>query len=211
MNGFNHQKGLKVETDLLLIRYLAAALTLAMLPAGEMWSVVTLSPRNSKACAFSSDWGGGTSLLWKRKRLDMNHCRSTNIRSPEQPGAPLRSTYRMCSTEQRPETKGNWATRPVTSPKAASTESGIRHICLCVQSCRTPLFIISRGHGETRVAHSSLISHLWHRGWRTYQFAKERRWSDISGLVIPGVKYWVWTFNVVPKCVPFLKDKKDYL
>lgn len=50
----------------MLSRYLAAALTLAMLPAGEMWSVVTLSPRNSRAWAFSIDWGGWTSLHWER-------------------------------------------------------------------------------------------------------------------------------------------------
>ena len=49
----------------LLSRYLAAALTLEMLPAGEMWSVVTLFPRNSRAWASSMERGGCTSLLWK--------------------------------------------------------------------------------------------------------------------------------------------------
>lgn len=48
-----HQREKKKMVDgqrhLLLSRYLAAALTRAMLPAGEMWSVVTLSPRNSRA------------------------------------------------------------------------------------------------------------------------------------------------------------------
>lgn len=56
------------NTDRLLSRYLAAALTLAMLPAGEMWSVVTLFPRNSKTWEFSIDWGAGTSLLWDTHR-----------------------------------------------------------------------------------------------------------------------------------------------
>ena len=37
----------KGNTDPRLERYLAAALFLAMLPAGEMWSVVTESPRFS--------------------------------------------------------------------------------------------------------------------------------------------------------------------
>lgn len=65
---------LKFKTHRLLCRYLAAALTLAMLPAGEMWSVVTLSPRKSKAWAFSIDWGAGKSSPWgvkmfKRKRV----------------------------------------------------------------------------------------------------------------------------------------------
>lgn len=62
--------GAERETDRLLSRYLAAALTLAMLPAGEMWSVVTLSPRNSKAWALSIDWGGGTSLLWEERQAE---------------------------------------------------------------------------------------------------------------------------------------------
>lgn len=57
-------------TDRLLSRYLAAALALAMLPAGEMWSVVTLSPRNSKTWAFSIVWGGGTSLLWDKRQAE---------------------------------------------------------------------------------------------------------------------------------------------
>lgn len=40
---------MSVLTHPLLARYLAAGLVLAMLPAGEIWSVVTESPKFSSA------------------------------------------------------------------------------------------------------------------------------------------------------------------
>ena len=48
-------------THPLAARYLAAGLFLAILPAGEIWSVVTESPRKSSACASSMTTGGGSS------------------------------------------------------------------------------------------------------------------------------------------------------
>ena len=39
-------------------------LFLAMLPAGEMWSVVTESPRLSRTAAFWTPLIGGSSLVW---------------------------------------------------------------------------------------------------------------------------------------------------
>ena len=50
-------------TNPLLERYLAAALFLAIDPAGEMWSVVTESPRFNKAKAFSMVGGEGSSRV----------------------------------------------------------------------------------------------------------------------------------------------------
>ena len=45
--------GPELHTYPLFVKYLAAALLLAMLPAGDMWSVVTESPRYSRTWAFS--------------------------------------------------------------------------------------------------------------------------------------------------------------
>jgi len=50
-------------TNPLLARYLAAGLVLAILPAGEMWSVVTESPRLRRAYAFSTCLNPGASLV----------------------------------------------------------------------------------------------------------------------------------------------------
>lgn len=119
------------ETDRLLCRYLAAALTLAMLPAGEMWSVVTLSPRKSKAWAFSIDCGAGISLLWDKRK-----------------------TF--------------WG----------------------------------KGDGVTSVQGRKVYDE------RTYKFAEERWRADICGLVIPRKNDRVWTFDLVPKWVPFLKREQ---
>lgn len=55
----------------LFIKYLAAALPLAMLPAGETWSVVTESPKCNKTWAFSMHWRGGGFLAWKETRLSI--------------------------------------------------------------------------------------------------------------------------------------------
>lgn len=56
----------------LCVRYLAAALLLAMLPAGEMWSVVTESPRYNKTWAFSMGCRAIGSLVCEGKRKASN-------------------------------------------------------------------------------------------------------------------------------------------
>lgn len=45
-------------THSLLVRYRAAALALAMFPAGEIWSVVTESPKFNSTWADSMDLSG---------------------------------------------------------------------------------------------------------------------------------------------------------
>lgn len=51
--GRGHSRVSGPRTYPLFVKYLAAALLLAMLPAGDMWSVVTESPRYRRTCAFS--------------------------------------------------------------------------------------------------------------------------------------------------------------
>lgn len=90
------------ETDRLLSRYLAAALTLAMLPAGEMWSVVTLSPRNSKTWAFSIDWGGGTSLLWDKRHAEAEEALTVLTAAVLTSTCEVRSKTTISTTAGRP-------------------------------------------------------------------------------------------------------------
>ena len=47
-------------------RYLAAGEFLAMLPAGDMWSVVTLSPRKRRQAASLILVGGGRSAVYRK-------------------------------------------------------------------------------------------------------------------------------------------------
>ena len=64
----------KKKTDPLEARYLAAELLRAILPAGEMWSVVTESPRFNKTAAFSIGFTPGTSLscmVEKQETVDL--------------------------------------------------------------------------------------------------------------------------------------------
>lgn len=56
-----------------------------------------------------------------------------------------------------------------------------------------------------RYTHVQYDFNDYHSGQNTYQLAEERRRTDICGLVIPGENHRIWTFNVVPKRVPFLE------
>ena len=56
----------KALTDPREARYLAAQLLRAMLPAGEMWSVVTESPRFNKTAASWIALTVGISRSWEK-------------------------------------------------------------------------------------------------------------------------------------------------